>query len=796
MQDKQVKANTPEGVVLKWLKELSHVRDSNEQERFERNGERIVKEYRNASSLNDTGTSNLPASRVMYNVLWSNVQIQKPLLYARTPKPVVQRRHKDADPIGRLACKIAERAASFHISSQEDRFNYVMDAAVEDRLLPGRGVAWVRYDADFGTNSDTDKTSGNELGEGYEKTETLEQEEAEGTEDAAESTAAPEQVMPNSERVIFDYVHWCDFFHSPARNWYEVRWVARRSYMNRKELCQRFGEVGHKVELTASPTQKRKKKLTEDEAELVLQAEIFEIWDLSTKMVTWVSEGYKEAPLDQVPDPLKLEGFWPCPMPLMATTTTDTLYPTPDYKIYERLASELDYVTKRISSLVECVRVIGMHASALGDDLKSMLRLPDGQTWPVKQWAQFMQEKGGLAGAINWFPFDQAVNALGPLWQHQQNLITQIDALTGIPDIVRGGTDPNETAAAVQRKSKWTMLKAAKKQADVQRFCKELISKATQITFEPGLFSDETIALMVNAYEFPEDEQAQYPEALALLRDDRLRTFKVDIETDSTIATDEDEEQARRMEYLGTMSNLIQSIQGISEYRPELMQPVVQSALFAARAFRTGRELEGAWERAMQQIEDADAQAKQNPQPPPPDPAMMAAQNDAQRVQNEQMKLGQDAQIKQAEMQQEFQLKSQELQFESWKLSQEIELKGQELQIKAQDVMGKQEAARMDQELKQFKEQFVQYTEQQRLELEKYATVLNEREKLIEENRLARDTQLETVRLLADAQKTSASEAKAPIVNVHIPAPKARVSKVVRGMTGQIEGAEHRDIDE
>jgi hypothetical protein len=226
------------------------------------------------------------------------------------------------------------------------------------------------------------------------------------------------------------------------------------------------------------------------------------------------------------------------------------------------------------------------------------------------------------------------------------------------------------------------------------------------------------------------------------------------------------------------------------------MQPVVQSALFAARAFRTGRELEGAWERAIQQIEDADAQAKENPQPPPPDPAMIAAQNDSQRVQNEGMKAQQDAEIKQMELSQEFEISSQQLQFDGWKLNQELSLKGQELQIKAQEVMGKQEAQRLDQELKAFKERFVQFTETQRLELEKYATVLSEREKLIEERRLADTRTLETIKLITDSQTKTASEAKAPVVNVVMPPSKARMSKVVRGATGAIEGAEHRDIDE
>src|SRR6185437_7713389 len=48
-----------------------------------------------------------------YNILWSNVETLKPVLYARTPKANVQRRFKDADPVGRLASILLERSLNY-----------------------------------------------------------------------------------------------------------------------------------------------------------------------------------------------------------------------------------------------------------------------------------------------------------------------------------------------------------------------------------------------------------------------------------------------------------------------------------------------------------------------------------------------------------------------------------------------------------------------------------------------------------------------------------------------------------
>lgn len=742
----------------KWLKELSFVQEHRKQLEFERQGEKIVKNYLNQSSVQNSTSSadNRPSrQRVLYNVLWSNVQVQQPLLYARTPKVVVERRHKDSDPIGRLACKIAERSGSFLLSSQQERFDFVMSSVVQDRLLPGRGVAWVRYDSDIGTDQDNDKVSGQEVSEGADDAVVTDAggEGAQGVE--GEAIQPQEAVLPNSERVIWDYVHWLDFFHSQARNWYEVRWVAKRAYMTRSELIERFGEeLGNLVELTGTPTAKSKKRLSQEDQQFLLQGEVFELWDLESKTVYWVSPGYPDGLLDEKPDPLHLEGFFPCPKPLLATTSTDSLYPTPDYKIYEGLAEELDKVTARIVSIVECIRVVGAYAAGLADKMKNILDLRDGSLTPIEGWQAFANEKGGIGGAINWYPFDNAVAALPQLWQHKANLQADIDEITGIPDIVRGSSDPSETASAVQRKSKWTMLKAVVKQSDVQRFGRDLLSKAVQIIFEPGLFADDTIALMSGADMFSPEEQANYPEALNLLRSDRLRTFKIDIETDSMLAQDEDEDQAARMAYIQAVTQLTGSIQNVAQFRPELMNPMIQSALFAVRAFRTGRDLEGSWERAMKEIEDADAQAKLNPPQPPPDPTMMQIQVEQQRVQ------------------QEGQLKAQELQLKAQDLQQSFELESQKLNIEAQKVMSKQQIDQMDQELQQFQEQFRQYVETQRLELEKYATVLTEREKILEEDRLKHEQTLEAIRMVhekvAESGASAAKEpAKPPVIHIH-----------------------------
>ena len=96
-----------------------------------------------------------------FNVLWSNIQTMLPALFAREPIPSVMRRHKDPDPIGRLAAETLERAVSTEM--EDDNLMDVFERVVLDTLIGGRGVPWVRYDADI-SRTDVPLTVDNDEG--------------------------------------------------------------------------------------------------------------------------------------------------------------------------------------------------------------------------------------------------------------------------------------------------------------------------------------------------------------------------------------------------------------------------------------------------------------------------------------------------------------------------------------------------------------------------------------------------------------------------------------------------------
>jgi hypothetical protein len=199
--------------------------------KWEERGKKIVRRYR------DERDQLVEKSR-RYNVLWSNVRTLKAAIYLRAPKPDVSRRYDDQDPIGRAASLILERCLAYETEQYQD-YDSALRNALDDRLLAGRGVAWVRYEPTMRpieAEGYGDEVPGEEVAEG----------ELQVTEDQMEEIA--------HEQSPVDYVYWQDFRHDPARTWEEVRWVARRVYMSLEEGIERFGEDFKNIPLSNTPT--------------------------------------------------------------------------------------------------------------------------------------------------------------------------------------------------------------------------------------------------------------------------------------------------------------------------------------------------------------------------------------------------------------------------------------------------------------------------------------------------------------------------------------------------------------
>jgi len=586
--------------------------------------EKIVRRYR------DDRTTTTAQSH--YNILWANVSTLKAATFSRMPKPDVSRRHKDNDPVARVASMLLERALDFEVTNTED-FHHALASCVSDRFLGGRGTTWIRYEP------------------------VIETEQFQVSEEDEQSESVGEYL--DIEQAPVDYVHWRDFGHCYARTWPEVHCVWRRVYMNRDALKERFPEeqfdmLWKQIPLDASPDEPRQ-KMTEGTTK---QALVYEVWCRETKCVYWISKSMGKI-LDKRDDPLGLEEFFPCPEPIYSTLTNETLVPVPDFTLYQDQANELDVLTDRIKGLVDALKVRGFYDAA-NPDLNRLFTEGDNNTLiPVKNYAAFA-EKGGLGGAVTFVDLQPIAAALNMAYQAMGQVKQQIYDITGISDIIRGASVASETATAQQIKGQYATLRLKTYQDEVARFASQILRIKAQIICQH--FQPETIIKIGGAELLSQTDQQLVPQALELLKNNPMRTFRVEIATDSMLYADEAQEKQDRVEFLQATGAFIEkAIQGAQQV-PELTPLLMDLLKFGVQGFRVGRTLEGEFDTFADEAKEKQAQrAAQPPAQPQPTPEMIKAQS-------EQQKMQMDAQIKQMEMQADAQREAQRLEFDKYKL--------------------------------------------------------------------------------------------------------------------------------
>jgi len=656
-----------------WKTQIEQCEKANS--KWHKRAKKICRNYRD--DRNEEDDSSKGAAKRL-NLFWSNVETLKPVIYSKTPVPISERRFLDKDPTGRVAATILERALRYEVAMCG--FDATMRRARNDYLIPGRGQCWIRYAPKFERSVSPEQTAEDDV------TET--------GEDAKEEEQADTEELA-SENLAVDYVHWEDFLTFPAgaRTWTEVEGVGRRLFLSREDLIENFGEkIGKEIELDHKPKtegdQKGDSQLSGQEG---MQATVHEIWWKPGRCVYFVAKSYDKI-CKEVDDPLKLQGFFPCPEPLSATMTNDTMIPVPDYAESQDQYIQIDELTKRIDILTASTKVVGVYDSAAQSLKRVFEEAAEPNLIPVDSWAMFA-EKGGLKGAIDWVPIEAISKTLQILIEVRAKIIEDLDRTTGISDIMRGTSDARETMGGQRLKSNNSSTRVQERQDAMARYCRDVICIMGEIIAEH--YSPETLIEVSGALydegldppaqpappmappaaqpgpppmqsapgvapaapippqapngppapapapvgvESPEMAQqrklAMIMEAIALLRQDKLRGFRIDIETDSTVQGDAEQEKAQRIEFLTATTKFIETAAQVTAMVPEFAPLAAKMLGFGVRGFRVGRDLESAIEEFCDKAEQ-DAKAKAaNPQQKP-DPEMIKAETERMKAQSE-----------------------------------------------------------------------------------------------------------------------------------------------------------------
>jgi hypothetical protein len=679
-----------------------------------------------------------------FNILWTNTETLRQSVYNSLPQPDVRRRYSTEDPLGKAVSEILSRALEFAQDVYD--FDAVIKADVLSMLLPGRAVARVEYIPDV----------------------------------KGDDTAA----TVDWEQVQCKHVQWDDFrILCAAKTWQEVTAIGFRHKMSREDLVEKFGEkVGNAIALDDVEDEDVRTNQAHD---LFKTADVWEIWDYEGKAdakVVWVSVRHPTL-LKKQKDPLKLQGFWPVPRPLYAIENDQTLVPTPLFAQYEQQAKELNRVSTRINKLVDGLKVRGIYDSTVAE-LANLQNARDYELVPAQNVTALL-ERGGLEKAIWMMPIETAAMVLKELYVQRDATKQVVYEITGISDIMRAATDPAETFGAQKLKSQWGTQRLQRMQLEVQRYIRDIIRMKGEIIAEK--FQQSTLermtlvdlphkaeidaqkAQLMQQYQQavmqamqagkPAPQMPQLPpdpvtweSAYEAMRNDATRTYRIDIETDSTIAATQDADLEGLQATLKGMADLIIGF-----------GPAVQAGAIPIDAVKALMGVIARRSRMGTVVEDALEKIK--PPQPGADPEQAKAQAAMQQQQAQQQH---EAQLEQMRMQHEAQLEQVKaqttIQIERDKAQMQAQVDQHRQEVEAQQKTAEREG---DAQLARFNSELAAQQEAQRQAHERQLTAAklqHEREKADADNavklqiaEMQRATTLETAERSAQTTERTAA---------------------------------------
>lgn len=548
------------------------------------------------------------------NIFWSSIETLKPFLYFKAPKIYVERKSKINNPVESAAVNILEKVLEWDLEQFD--FDSAIKYARNDFLLSGAGILLEKYKPEFVKMGDADVISG-------ETVETV--------------YIDPVDFIADSEKVGI---------------WENCTWVARAIDMTKQEVVDQFG-------------QKFADFIEDGKDEGDKNTKVYEIWDKTSKSVIYFCKDFHK--LLKVVEMPNLASDFPLPKPIFTTLTNDSLIPVPDYTQIRMMLKELDGVNERMRLTMQALKVSGCYDNSF-PELANILD-KDVTLVSVSDFDR-LKDAGGIAGIIDFVPVQQYIETLATLATQRQDIIGQIYEITGVSDIMRGNSDPNETATAVTKKTNFGTLRNQDRQNDMQRFITDLLKIKAEMICE--LFQDETLM------QFAGNNPQVAAQAIAMLRQDKTRNLIVGIETDTTF--NEDNTQASTLEAVRIVNDMVtQAFQFVSA-QPALLPLYKQMIQSVITTLPNTRQFEPVVDEVFSRI------AQELAQPEQPDNGdqteMVKNQLQAQKNQNDLMIKQEQNQIKREELAQKAQIENRKLDQTQEEMTIQKNLKTAELAIK------------------------------------------------------------------------------------------------------------------
>ena len=609
-----------------WLKWVKAAKENKERERHRKDAESAYREYELGDRPKESDEL-LPARG--YNIYAESCWTLEPEYFAQNPTIASRRRHGIENEMALTMCLIVDRLGQHLVDN--GNFYETMEAFCGDFMHASKAANQVVYSA-------TKKTQRVPLTQDEVNPELYmtngEPYSGEVMKDGEGYYGEQQTVNEDTQRIFIAPLPFDEVIHTPmAKTPIDITDIGYKFCLDYETAEKKFntGPDGNSLGRSLPYVTSEDKDDKDQESSAYKHLYGYEIYSCDpSKKVYWVCEGFKEDFLmpPQV-DPYGLKGFFPSTKFVIKNKRRKSLYPTPTWRYLEATANQIHELYQRVFDLIGCIERRALVYGASPELITLLNNGKSGNFVAVAQSADIL-EKGGANKMIEWIDVNELVSAITECLTLEQHFGDRFAQAFGIPDVLKGISDPSETAEAQGikadaghnrfKKDKHKIINAARDSAEM------MLDLALRV------FSDEKI-MRICGYEHLEEgtppqpptpenpegipgkpsHKERFGEALARLRNDTERIVTIDFETDSTNFRDEERDIQRATMISNTVLQGLAALGGMQNF--EFMNTALTLLLVTLDAMGGSTKSENMIKKAVDELEK-----KKNAPPPPPPP--------------------------------------------------------------------------------------------------------------------------------------------------------------------------------
>lgn len=775
--------------------------------------------------------------------LWNSIfKIRQPLCLSRVGIPVGKDTTQDGnDGVGATAAILIERLAKSF--SRESDFFDVLCACRDDFLATDFATARVYYECKKVTQEVKERLTPQRLPSGemvlVDSMGQIVNAQTVLQDDEGYFLETEETIDIDEESVCLEPVLYREILIDPdIRRWKRCKRVAFEERFSRTQFARIFGRTALES-LTRAEFEKFGASEASPKDQNIL---VWQYWDEYSKETKWLPENGEEfieprdysIPVEHEEEEgyetnglYDLEQFLPVVAPLVINAPTESFWPNPEYYQLVDLLEDIHSIFSRMFRLTKAIVSRLLYDKSIDGLREALAEAADGDQFGVPNLAAALTAAGGsLNNVVQYIDIKPLVESLAELDQRLEANLNKVYKLTGTSDLLQGFvTDQTDrTFGERQMQEKYSLNQVAERQRKMAEFVCNCFRLCCEVAIKN--FKDESLAIRIMPQTLPEEHKPRYQAALQMLKENPKR-FRVELETDSTIALDEDYQKAASIELVNALTTAVEKTANIAQQAPELAYLELHALKFLLQQHRQGKLFQGevvqAIDNIMQKMQIA-AQNKKEPFDKDASDAALKAQelNDkavlkqmeiqsTERIEfqrlNQQAQLenfraerdqalanmkaqvdGFKAQMDQSTKMETLRLGYAELNANVEKAREDIGFKMRELMLEAQKASDQNSVdvfrAQIEAAVASYEKQF----QEQEMRLEEFKSVLDLRERYMTEARLQHEAQMNEAETRINAIERLATAMKpteAP-VTLKIEAPKPAKGTVIRDRHGNL----------